>query len=137
VALRGYGQQDPVVIYAQEAFAEFETLKEQIELDVVRKVFLVRVQEPERQVQQQRSAYNIRSMSQPSEPGGAAQQRTDETGKNVSEQRIAPKIGRNMKCYCGSGKKYKACHLPKDNGNPPSNWPEQYEKAYGEAPVAE
>jgi preprotein translocase subunit SecA len=133
VSLRGYGQQDPVVIYAQEAFAEFETLKEQIELDVVRKIFLLRVQEPERQLQQQqqRSAYNIRGMSRPAEPGA---QRTDETGKNVSEQRAAPKLGRNMKCYCGSGKKYKQCHLPQDGGNPPSNWQEQYERAYGEAP---
>jgi preprotein translocase subunit SecA len=131
VSLRGYGQQDPVVIYAQEAFAEFETLKEQIEQDVVRKIFLIRVQEPERQAQQQRSVYNIRGTSRPEEPGT----RTDETGKRLSEQRGAPKIGRNTKCYCGSGKKYKQCHLAQDNGNPPDNWPEMYEKAYGEPPA--
>jgi preprotein translocase subunit SecA len=134
VALRGYGQQDPVIVYAQEAFAEFETLKQQIEQDVVRKIFLVRIQEPERQLQQQqqeRSAYNIRGMSRPEEPG----QRTDETGKRVSEQRFTPKLGRNSKCYCGSGKKYKQCHLPLDNGNPPDNWPELYERAYGAVPA--
>ena len=26
----------------------------------------------------------------------------------------APKIGRNDPCWCGSGKKYKKCHLGKD-----------------------
>jgi len=25
------------------------------------------------------------------------------------------KIGRNDPCHCGSGEKYKKCHLPKDN----------------------
>jgi preprotein translocase subunit SecA len=134
VSLRGYGQQDPVVVYAQEAFAEFERFKQQIQLDVVRKIFLVRVQEPEQQVQQvqqQRSAYNVRGMSQPGEG-----QRVDEAGKRVAEVRGAPKLGRNMKCYCGSGKKYKQCHLPQDGGSPPDNWPDLYRQAYGEVPVA-
>lgn len=31
-------------------------------------------------------------------------------------QRQAPKVGRNDPCWCGSGKKYKKCHLDKDNG---------------------
>jgi preprotein translocase subunit SecA len=134
VSLRGYGQQDPVVVYAQEAFAEFENFKQQIELDVVRKIFLVRVPEPQRHAppappQQERSAYNVRGMSQPSE-----QPRTDETGKRVAETRTAAKIGRNTKCYCGSGKKYKQCHLNQDGGNPPDDWVERYQSAYGEAP---
>jgi preprotein translocase subunit SecA len=34
----------------------------------------------------------------------------DEHGKRVSEKREASKLGRNSKCYCGSGKKYKQCH---------------------------
>jgi hypothetical protein len=60
---------------------------------------------------------------------------TDERGRRVAEQKTAPKLGRNTKCYCGSGKKYKQCHLPQDDGNPPANWPQLYEDAYGEAPV--
>ncbi len=31
-------------------------------------------------------------------------------------QRLTPKVGRNDPCWCGSGKKYKKCHLDKDNG---------------------
>ena len=27
---------------------------------------------------------------------------------------MQPKLGRNDPCYCGSGRKYKKCHLPQD-----------------------
>jgi uncharacterized protein YecA (UPF0149 family) len=30
------------------------------------------------------------------------------------------KLGRNDPCHCGSGIKYKKCHLPKDEGRGPS-----------------
>jgi len=31
------------------------------------------------------------------------------------EQQAIPVLGRNDRCWCGSGKKYKACHLAADN----------------------
>lgn len=31
------------------------------------------------------------------------------------EQQAIPVIGRNDRCWCGSGKKYKACHLSADD----------------------
>ncbi len=31
------------------------------------------------------------------------------------EQQAIPMLGRNDRCWCGSGKKYKACHLDTDN----------------------
>jgi preprotein translocase subunit SecA len=126
VSLRGYGQQDPVVVFATEAFDAFEDMKQQIQLDVIRKLFLIHLQAPE---VERRSVYNVRGAGR-AEPG-----MTDEHGKRVSEKRGAAKMGRNTKCYCGSGKKYKQCHLSIDNGNPPENWAEMYAKAYGEAPV--
>jgi preprotein translocase subunit SecA len=128
VSLRGYGQQDPVVVYAQEAFAEFENFKQQIELDVVRKIFLVRMQEAQRPTDQ-RSAYNVRGMIRPGDGP-----RINEQGRQLSEVRSTAKIGRNTKCYCGSGKKYKQCHLAQDHGNPPENWVELYRAAYSEDP---
>jgi preprotein translocase subunit SecA len=134
VSLRGYGQQDPVVVYAQEAFAAFDTLKQDIQLDVIRKMFLVRIEAP---VVERKSAYNIQAQGKPGTAGGGP---VTPGGTTESGQRIAvkagPKLGRNAKCYCGSGKKYKQCHLPLDGGEAPDNWPELYEKAYGEsAPV--
>ena len=35
-------------------------------------------------------------------------------GKGVELRRDAPKVGRNDQCPCGSGKKYKHCHLRQD-----------------------
>jgi hypothetical protein len=32
-----------------------------------------------------------------------------------SEQQAIPVLGRNDRCWCGSGKKYKACHLATDD----------------------
>lgn len=31
------------------------------------------------------------------------------------EQQAIPVLGRNDRCWCGSGKKYKACHLSADD----------------------
>jgi hypothetical protein len=31
------------------------------------------------------------------------------------EQQAIPVLGRNDRCWCGSGKKYKTCHLAADN----------------------
>ncbi|MBN2082477.1 preprotein translocase subunit SecA [bacterium] len=126
VSLRGYGQQDPVVVYAQEAFDAFENMKDSIQLEVIRKLFALRLEEPK---VERTSAYNIRGA------GRAAPGVKDPSGKPAAEAREAPKIGRNTKCYCGSGKKYKQCHMLLDDGNPPADWHVQYEKAYGEAPV--
>jgi hypothetical protein len=32
-----------------------------------------------------------------------------------AEQQAIPVLGRNDRCWCGSGKKYKACHLATDD----------------------
>jgi preprotein translocase subunit SecA len=32
-------------------------------------------------------------------------------------ERAEPKLGRNEPCWCGSGKKYKKCHLDSDEGH--------------------
>jgi preprotein translocase subunit SecA len=37
-----------------------------------------------------------------------------EKGKGVELRRDMPKVGRNDLCPCGSGKKYKNCHMRKD-----------------------
>jgi preprotein translocase subunit SecA len=126
VSLRGYGQQDPVVVYAQEAFNAFENMKEGIQLDVMRKLFALRLEEPK---VERSSAYNIRGAGR-----GAQPVLVDAAGKRIAERKTAPKIGRNMKCYCGSGKKYKRCHGQGED-NPPDNWPELYEQNYGEKPT--
>ncbi len=42
-------------------------------------------------------------------------------------RRETPKIGRNDACWCGSGKKYKKCHLDQDEGRQPGAVPAAFE----------
>jgi preprotein translocase subunit SecA len=59
----------------------------------------------------------------PAEASRAARRRIAATGQNAGEapapkaqtvKRDKPKVGRNDPCWCGSGKKYKSCHLRSD-----------------------
>lgn len=36
--------------------------------------------------------------------------------------KVQTKIGRNEPCWCGSGQKYKHCHLGREKNAPPTNW---------------
>ena len=80
IGLRSYGQKDPLSEFKKEAFALFEGLLEKIKTDVVK--FLLNL--------------NI-----------VVKNHEEETKKQNPVQN--KKIGRNDKCQCGSGKKYKHC----------------------------
>ncbi len=82
IGLRSYGQKDPLSEFKKEAFTLFEGLLEKIKNDVIK--FLLNL--------------NI-VVSNDS-------QREKHEKEKVSDDK---KIGRNEKCPCGSGKKYKHC----------------------------
>jgi hypothetical protein len=42
-------------------------------------------------------------------------ERASDLIRSRDEARPAVKPGRNDPCWCGSGKKYKKCHLPEDD----------------------
>ncbi len=104
IGLRGYGQVDPIVVYAQEAFELFEALKGRIGSEVIQKIFRIAVQK-ETEVER-KSAYNIHGMSRGAE-GGVG--RPGQQPAKGTVKRRQPKVGRNDPCPCGSGKKYKHC----------------------------
>jgi preprotein translocase subunit SecA len=79
IGLRSYGQKDPLSEFKKEAFMLFEGLLEKIKTDVVK--FLLNL--------------NI----------VVKKQKEAETQSPTHNK----KIGRNDKCFCGSGKKYKHC----------------------------
>ena len=84
IGLRQYGQKDPLSEFKKEAFVLFEGLLAKIKSDVVKLLLNLNV-----------------VMSDENK-------KEEKTFKNVSQD--LKKVGRNEKCPCGSGKKFKHCH---------------------------
>ncbi len=99
IGLQAVAQQDPLVAYKREAFEMFADLMDSIQEDVVTQIFRVELVK-----EQQRAP--MRAVH-PSASGGNG-------GKPAPQRRQGPKLRRNDPCWCGSGKKYKDCHMKSD-----------------------
>ena len=116
IGLRGIGQQDPAVAYAQEGFAMFDEMVADIREETVKFCYNVTVTtktERRNVVSGKTSAakedYKDDSAAQKGGSMPAAAPKADKTGKQETIRRDMPKVGRNDPCPCGSGKKYKNC----------------------------
>jgi len=87
IGLRQYGQKDPLSEFKKEAFELFEGLLLKIKNDLIK--FLLNL--------------NIVINNQEKE-------KENEDKEITSIDKSEKKIGRNEKCPCGSGKKFKHCH---------------------------
>ena len=111
IYLRAYGQKDPLVEYRLESANMFDDMIRQIQEDVVRAVYQLRVAVPPRRraVIGPGTGYRPRvtaigeGRSAPPAPPAAAQ------GAPRPQPVTVAKVGRNEPCPCGSGKKYKKC----------------------------
>jgi preprotein translocase subunit SecA len=97
IGLRAYGQKDPRLEYINEAFNEFQGLKQRIREDTINFLYKVRVHDGSQAPQMH-------------EAPKATRTNRDEDGKGTTMRRPDKKVGRNDPCPCGSGKKYKKCH---------------------------
>ena len=86
IGLRSYGQKDPLSEFKKEAFILFEGLLEKIKTDIIK--FLLNL--------------NIVVSNQNEE------KKINDNSK--TKEKEDKKVGRNEKCPCGSGKKFKHCH---------------------------
>jgi hypothetical protein len=97
IGLRAFGQQDPLVAYKREAHEMYQELVASVSHDIVSSIYhaqiMVRPPVPVRQIQTNR--------------GDGSTSQTVHTKKT---------LGRNDPCWCGSGKKYKVCHMRSDQG---------------------
>ncbi|MEQ1500292.1 MAG: preprotein translocase subunit SecA [Parcubacteria group bacterium] len=102
VNLRAYGQRDPLVEYKREGLKLFKDMEVSIGLEVLKII---------PQIQPELSFYN--APVKLTETMEDAQSLTVEAPKSADVVRSSDgeKIGRNDPCFCGSGKKYKACGL--------------------------
>ncbi len=125
ISLRGYAQKDPKQEYKREGYDLFVEMLNRIKANVASQIFRVRVQQEESLPQVPMKKTVLSEASQPSPaPRTSAQQGSDAAAspgpaptaksKPATVVREEPKIGRNDPCWCGSGKKYKQCHLKKD-----------------------
>ena len=83
IGLRSYGQKDPLSEFKKEAFTLFEILLDKIKLEIIK--FLINL--------------NVVISEEKKE--------NSEKKDLISDNK---KVGRNDKCPCGSGKKFKHCH---------------------------
>jgi len=85
IGLRQYGQKDPLSEFKKEAFVLFEGLLLKIKNDLIKFLF------------------NLNII--------VSNQESKEIDKEkIQENNLGKKVGRNEKCPCGSGKKFKHCH---------------------------
>ena len=85
IGLRQYGQKDPLSEFKKEAFILFEGLLAKIKNDLIKLLLNLNIVTTENENE------NIKKKG-------------DEENNNFK------KVGRNDKCPCGSGKKFKFCH---------------------------
>jgi preprotein translocase subunit SecA len=124
IHLRAYAQKQPKQEYKRESFELFQDMLYNIKRDVIRILSRVELDRGEDlgELERKRRVENNKQMQfQGSE---AAAVGTDQMGRSGDDLMIGSssvdkpqtfvredrKVGRNEKCPCGSGKKYKQCH---------------------------
>jgi preprotein translocase subunit SecA len=140
INLRAHGQKDPLVEYKKESYDLFVAMMDRIEDEAVRFLYFLQVrtdtgpvmpfpegEEPEEQTEeaaprpdaaeQRRLAAQstmqdfTRNVQRKKEKEMAELQFVGGEGNSAPKPVVAgKKVGRNEKCPCGSGKKYKHCH---------------------------
>lgn len=109
VSFRGYAQRDPLNEYKSEAFALFESLLESLREEVSQKLSRIRpMTKEEQEAMQQQIAAQARAQAAPAEPQEASTPLVE--GFKEDDVSTWGNPGRNDRCPCGSGKKFKHCH---------------------------
>ena len=113
IHLRAYAQKQPKQEYKREAFVLFQELLQQIKRDVIRLLCRVQVEREgqidemerrRREEQERRMRYQHAAAATSGADGPSPTE-----GRPATFVRGERKVGRNEKCPCGSGKKYKHC----------------------------
>jgi preprotein translocase subunit SecA len=100
IGLRGYAQQNPLLVYKKEGFDMFSDMVERVKEETLRILFSAKIENREELVK----------LNQPKEQN-LVFSGSDSAGevKKRPVKRENKKVGRNDPCSCGSGKKYKKC----------------------------
>jgi len=121
IGLRGYGQRNPLLEYKKEGFEMFQMMRDLREQNVIDRLFQNLGHERALTAEEKRALLEEQARKE-QERAAAAATRANKLGggrrgpvaKPVTFRREGSKVGRNDPCPCGSGKKYKKCHMGKD-----------------------
>ncbi|HUD44922.1 MAG TPA: preprotein translocase subunit SecA [Patescibacteria group bacterium] len=120
IGLRGYAQRDPLVEYKNEGFRLFEQLLVSIDDEIVHRIYKIQVQQaPTPTAPQQESVPQPRMVTNTPE-GELSEDARKVKAKKEKPQTVnsSKQLGRNDPCWCGSGKKWKKCHLNREPHTP-------------------
>ena len=121
VGLRGYAQVDPKVEYKREGMRIYEQMWGSIDEQVTDLIF--RVEQLDESFGGFGEGEAIHDSPPPTGPGSIAAEQQQAIENTESDKKPEPirnmgeRVGRNDPCPCGSGKKFKNCHMRK--GGPP------------------
>ncbi len=100
IGLRGYAQQNPLLIYKKEGFEMFQNMIDRIKEETLSILYRIQPAEPEQ----------LETIHKPKEQNLVFSGSGDGSRpRQEPVRRTQDKIGRNDPCPCGSGKKYKKC----------------------------
>ena len=122
IGLMGYAQVDPKVEFKREGMRAFEAMWGSIEDQVTDLIFHVEISEEDAPAH---SAYRVTGETKQDvddlddEGGPEGQTNSGSSGGDAKPEPIrnrGQRIGRNDPCPCGSGKKFKNCHMRQESG---------------------
>jgi len=128
VFLNAYAQKDPKLIYKKKGFDLFQEMVTRIRVEVTHIIFRVEVKTSAEldamklEAEERRAAAKLEMQEMHADDASgedgkqspAVARNQDAPAKVQTLQRARPKMGRNDACWCGSGKKYKKCHMKTD-----------------------
>jgi preprotein translocase subunit SecA len=113
IGLMGYAQKNPIVEYKLEAYNLFTSMRSTFMLEALSLLSRLEIQNNTQiEVEEEMKPKKVQTVHGEVGQFGAVQ--SDAQGKSQPVRRAVEKLGRNDPCWCGSGKKYKLCHMESD-----------------------
>ena len=126
IGLRAYGQKNPLIEYKHEGFAMFEEMMSDTNEETLKRIFRtdlsnlvssdMKIEQKTKNLETKKDFNVLSNMSSPQRSsnnqqgfqGGAKPFSPNQKRRPI---KVDKKVGRNDPCPCGSGKKFKKCHL--------------------------
>jgi len=115
IGLVSIAQRDPLVEYKRESFNMFDEMEARIRTQAINNIF--RVQIAQAQAAPLRRNLQLGRAAPAALPTSAEATQASAGGRapeKIQPARAIKRPGPNEQCYCGSGKKYKVCHMRED-----------------------